>query len=303
MDSRNDAADATPARTGDSLTGTRTPGATPPSRFDWQSVASGALTGYIRRLDEIRAALQEEIARFQAHLMFTDAAAGGASQRSASGLADESAVRFAQFQSFNAALLRISEEIAALGVDARAFAAVREELARARDSLNEAETSARKLERSLDQRFEELASLTAMLAEREAEFEDAARELRRGRERIRALEESFSWRITAPVRYCAALITGLGRRYRGLARDIALIEASDMFNSAWYLKNNPDVAVSGMNPAEHYLRFGAREGRNPGPGFDTDWYLEGNPDVATGGMNPLVHYLQHGSAEGRTPRR
>ena len=32
----------------------------------------------------------------------------------------------------------------------------------------------------------------------------------------------------------------------------------------------------------------------PHPLFDTDWYLQQNPDVAAAGMNPLLHYMQHG---------
>ena len=33
------------------------------------------------------------------------------------------------------------------------------------------------------------------------------------------------------------------------------------FDPEWYVRHYPDVAASGMNPADHYLRFGALEGR------------------------------------------
>jgi hypothetical protein len=59
------------------------------------------------------------------------------------------------------------------------------------------------------------------------------------------------------------------------------------------------VAAAGVDPAEHYLRFGAAEGRNPSPKFDTVYYLESNPDVAAAGVNPLLHYIQFGISEGR----
>lgn len=36
-------------------------------------------------------------------------------------------------------------------------------------------------------------------------------------------------------------------------------------NSEWYLKNNPDVATSGMSPEEHYKHCGKAEGRLPCP--------------------------------------
>jgi glycosyltransferase involved in cell wall biosynthesis len=40
---------------------------------------------------------------------------------------------------------------------------------------------------------------------------------------------------------------------------------SDFFDADWYLSRYPDVALSGMNPAEHYQWLGRRLGRSPGP--------------------------------------
>ncbi|HET6621036.1 MAG TPA: glycosyltransferase [Dongiaceae bacterium] len=74
-----------------------------------------------------------------------------------------------------------------------------------------------------------------------------------------------------------------------------------LFNSSWYLANNPEVAASGLNPLLHFIVRGAAEGRDPGPLFDTKWYLEANPDVAATGVNPLLHFLRHGAREGRRP--
>jgi GT2 family glycosyltransferase/glycosyltransferase involved in cell wall biosynthesis len=84
--------------------------------------------------------------------------------------------------------------------------------------------------------------------------------------------------------------------------DRSVIGRSGLFDTEWYLAQNPDVAAAGTNPLVHYLRHGAAEGRDPNPLFDTDWYLAQNPDVAAAGINPLVHYLRHGAAEGRDPR-
>ncbi len=67
----------------------------------------------------------------------------------------------------------------------------------------------------------------------------------------------------------------------------------------WYLDTYPDVARLGMEPAEHYLKYGAAMGRNPGKNFDTRYYLERYPDVAETGMNPLLHYACYGKKEGR----
>jgi GT2 family glycosyltransferase/glycosyltransferase involved in cell wall biosynthesis len=74
-----------------------------------------------------------------------------------------------------------------------------------------------------------------------------------------------------------------------------------LFDAAWYLDSNPDVAAAGADPLEHYVRHGWREGRNPHPVFDVSWYLERNPDVAAAGIEPLQHYLTQGWREGRSP--
>jgi GT2 family glycosyltransferase len=83
-------------------------------------------------------------------------------------------------------------------------------------------------------------------------------------------------------------------------RDIALILESGMFDSAWYLAENPDVAAAGIDPVEHYARHGWKEGRDPSPSFMTRGYLTANPDVDAAGDNPLVHYFLYGKTEGRS---
>ena len=41
------------------------------------------------------------------------------------------------------------------------------------------------------------------------------------------------------------------------------IVISSLFSADWYLARNPDVALAGLNPMQHYLRYGAAEGRDP----------------------------------------
>ncbi len=79
------------------------------------------------------------------------------------------------------------------------------------------------------------------------------------------------------------------------------LEASGLFDGAWYLLQNEDVRGSDLEPLLHFNRFGWREGRQPNRYFDPAWYLEHYPDVQTAGMNPLLHYLRHGEHEGRRP--
>ncbi len=84
--------------------------------------------------------------------------------------------------------------------------------------------------------------------------------------------------------------------------ELQRLRDSGFFDAAWYAAEYPDVPLTGIDPAEHYLRFGAMLGRNPGPNFDTVYYLASNPDVAAARINPLMHYILHGREEGRTPR-
>ena len=70
------------------------------------------------------------------------------------------------------------------------------------------------------------------------------------------------------------------------------------FDTAGYLAHYADVAAR-VNPLEHYMAFGWKEGRDPSAGFDTLGYLAANPDVAAANVNPLDHYLMYGVYEGR----
>ena len=79
------------------------------------------------------------------------------------------------------------------------------------------------------------------------------------------------------------------------------ISCHPLFDSAWYLLNNPDVAVSGTNAISHYLQIGWRQGRDPHPLFSVKWYLDKNADVVEAGVEPLTHYVRYGDREGRRP--
>jgi hypothetical protein len=72
------------------------------------------------------------------------------------------------------------------------------------------------------------------------------------------------------------------------------------FDAQFYLATYADVAAQNMDPLEHYMTLGWREGRNPSAHFSTTGYLLANPDVRASGANPLVHFLEHGIIEGRT---
>ncbi|WP_196491513.1 glycosyltransferase family 4 protein [Burkholderia diffusa] len=95
-------------------------------------------------------------------------------------------------------------------------------------------------------------------------------------------------------------LSGIGRLMRRLARRAAkrqaasayaLVEQSGLFDRMWYLAMNPDVAARAVDPLEHYLEWGWREGRNPGPNFDGSQYLRHYPQARKTSGGPLLHHL------------
>ncbi len=74
-----------------------------------------------------------------------------------------------------------------------------------------------------------------------------------------------------------------------------------LFDSDWYLQQNADVAKARLDPVQHYLEYGAAEGRNPNALFDTKAYLAANEDVRGSPLNPFLHFVLYGFREGRDP--
>ena len=105
--------------------------------------------------------------------------------------------------------------------------------------------------------------------------------------RLRDLADRF--------RRYAADPRGLARAWRGL-RDRGIVARSPLFDRVWYLREHPDVAASGVDPALHYLLAGQPAGLDPGPGFCGAEYAALNglpPDT-----NPLAHYERAGRRRG-----
>ena len=109
-------------------------------------------------------------------------------------------------------------------------------------------------------------------------------------------------RFRALVRRTRDVAASLGFR-RGARRGHALrlVQSSGLFDREWYVSAYPDVARARIDPLNHYMNTGWREGRDPGPDFATSSYLKANPDVAAAGANPLLHFLEFGQSEGRGP--
>ena len=79
-------------------------------------------------------------------------------------------------------------------------------------------------------------------------------------------------------------------------------DPNKFFSSGFYTNFNADLREDGtINPLQHYVEFGVQELRDPSPFFDTSYYLENNLDVANGSTNPLEHFWLFGNTEARSP--
>lgn len=85
--------------------------------------------------------------------------------------------------------------------------------------------------------------------------------------------------------------------------DPALAAVAPYVDAGWYHATYRDIAAAGLDPVEHYARFGWREGRRPNPNFDPAWYRAAYPDIRDAEMDPLRHYVEAGFQEGRRPTR
>lgn len=79
--------------------------------------------------------------------------------------------------------------------------------------------------------------------------------------------------------------------------DEEVARALAAFDMQYYLARYPDVAARKMDPLEHYMRFGWKEGRDPSPGFSTRNYLDHLSDVLIADTNPFLHWIFQNTQE------
>jgi glycosyltransferase involved in cell wall biosynthesis/GT2 family glycosyltransferase len=198
------------------------------------------------------------------------------------------------------------------------------ELARFREELGTRDVTISRLRQAaahLEARCTELQHLSEERDRHVAELARSRDELERLRSEVRALYESTSWRVTAPMRGFKNAVLRLRSKLRrttlhplppplspppppaALAVDdeVMLVSRSGLFDPGYYAAQAPDLAETGLDPVVHYLARGTTEGLDPHPLFDTSFYREQNPDVAAARENALVHYLRVGAGEDRDP--
>ena len=211
------------------------------------------------------------------------------------------------------------------------------EISQLHQALSEREAQIISLNQNLSEREAQIISLNQNLSEREAQIislnqnlserEEALSNLTCLTEERNAILSSISWRITSPIRGFKRRFPWMGRQIRRMTKlvwwtitgnvysrlkekltnhrynknEMEFIVAKGLFNTDWYLAQNPDVVAAKVNPLQHFLESGWKEGRDPSPFFNTNWYLAQNLDVAAAKVNPLQHFLESGWKESRDP--
>ncbi|MFK7967654.1 MAG: glycosyltransferase family 92 protein [Rickettsiaceae bacterium] len=64
------------------------------------------------------------------------------------------------------------------------------------------------------------------------------------------------------------------------------------FDQDYYLKHYPEVKVQNINPFDHYIKHGWKEGKNPSETFETTFYVRQYLYTNKYNLNPLADYIK-----------
>jgi hypothetical protein len=149
--------------------------------------------------------------------------------------------------------------------------------------LKEAEVAIENLEDARRTQLFEMNQVRSSLAQKKAEADDYHFQLRRfeaERSELSTTIAELKAEISAAKSYGGKLASQIqeivvaldkstslpfvpGRFKR--ARNRRIVTNAGLVNTKWYLQVNPDVSALGVDPALHYVTFGAQEGRSPNP--------------------------------------
>lgn len=104
---------------------------------------------------------------------------------------------------------------------------------------------------------------------------------------------SFWKRFMKSMRYFPPVNFLLDNRY---VKQYRRVISSSYFDEIYYLKNNPDVVISKIPAAWHFLKIGGAEGRNPSNNFSSIDYMQQHSEVDFSKVNPLVDFLDRSEA-------
>lgn len=177
------------------------------------------------------------------------------------------------------------------------------ELFHTQQELEQAAFKIEGLANELSQRNEKVDDLEGQIQSKNEKLRRFSEEKKQLKARLKLVQDALvheqAEQGSSALAKMAKPLRKLRRSHRLVEQQVHLVEGSELFDRGWYAEQYPDVAGKFTNLAEHYVRHGGQEQRDPGPHFSSSSYLEKNPDVVESGLNPLVHFLLHGKAEGR----
>jgi hypothetical protein len=184
------------------------------------------------------------------------------------------------------------------------FSRCNDRLKEHQDQIAAARQAQEKNREALDQTREELAQTREKLSQTRDELSQTRNDLemlrkqkrdkieRRKKENL-ALQNLLYRQVLAT--FHRSRKNPLKRLYRFLRRpglnEAKLLHKSGLVDPYYYFANCRPAIGTGITAAEHYVRYGAPQGKNPSENFDTRKYLAEHPHVAHNGLNPLVHYI------------
>jgi hypothetical protein len=169
----------------------------------------------------------------------------------------------------------------------------REQISRAEDLLADQDARLSENGRLLADRSNHVSRLQSEVEKLSATIDESERTIGYISDRYtKILEKQFFRRFRHALKV----------RYFGLSvptSRYSLIRNSVFFDKNFYLTSNPEVKSKRFDPVVHYLQYGGKEGRDPGPHFSEAGYRALSPDVAVTSLSALEHYESHGRNQGR----
>jgi len=107
------------------------------------------------------------------------------------------------------------------------------------------------------------AELDALFAARAADADNLKRSLKAAEEAGRASMLEAALRAGAAARAIAEAPLAPVFKGRQMRARVVMLMKAGLFDADWYRAHNKDVAEAGVDPARHFVEFGAREGRAP----------------------------------------
>lgn len=166
----------------------------------------------------------------------------------------------------------------ALGVNESVIKEIGLQLNECNEQLNLCRRQADQLDEKLRLANSKVVDFDKMVVERNAQIEILTQVLESRNNEVSSLRSSTSWLITKPLRFVSRLLK---------ENRLSVLSV----NVAWFKK---PVAL-----LKHYYRELTLDQSRLPENFDKNIYLKLNPDLISSGIDPRTHYLLHGHREGR----